>query len=142
MDETDKTLLAALRHNARASLSDLSLELGVSRTTVRSRIEKLQSGGIILGFTVVLREDMATSPVRGLMFLRIEGRFTDQVVRRLNGLPAVEAVHSTNGSWDLIVMLGASTLEELDLVLADIRRFEHVANSETSLMLATQRSRR
>lgn len=140
MDETDQKLIACLRHNARASLSELSLTLGLSRTTIRTRMERLESSGVILGYSVVLRDDTAVSPVRGLTFLRIEGRRTDQVLRRLNGLPAVQAVHSTNGAWDLIVTLGTNTLEELDLVLAQIRRFEHVANTETNLMLAPKRA--
>ena len=53
MDDTDRKLISALRHDARASLSDLAIDLGVSRTTVRGRIERLKQRGDILGFTVV-----------------------------------------------------------------------------------------
>lgn len=140
MDRLDQHLISELRHNARASLSDLAQALGVSRTTVRSRIERLQKNGDIVGFSVVLRSDTERDPVRGLMMLAIEGRGTDQVVRRLTGLPAVRAVHSTNGRWDLIAEIGADTLDAFDAILASIRRFEGVANSETSLLLRTQRA--
>jgi len=51
MDETDRQLLSALRHDARASLSELALRLGVSRTTVRARIERLRASGEIVGFS-------------------------------------------------------------------------------------------
>ncbi len=64
----------------------------------RTRIEKLLARGDILGFTVLTREDVAQSPVRGLMMLRIEGAGTDRLVHRLTGFPQVTAVHSTNGS--------------------------------------------
>lgn len=140
MDVLDQHLISELRHNARASLSDLAQALGVSRTTVRSRIERLQKNGYIVGFSVVLRSDTERDPVRGLMMLAIEGRGTDQVVRRLTGLPAVRAVHSTNGRWDLIAEIGADTLDAFDTILASIRRFEGVANSETSLLLRTRRA--
>ncbi|MEM9909795.1 MAG: Lrp/AsnC family transcriptional regulator [Pseudomonadota bacterium] len=140
MDGTDQRLISALRHNARISLSDLAQELGLSRTTVRTRIERLQQSGEIVGFTVVLKTDTERDPVRGLMMLAIEGRGTDQVVRRLTGLPAVRAVHSTNGRWDLIVEIGADTLDALDTILARIRRFEGVAQSETNLLLRTRRA--
>ncbi|MEM6578892.1 MAG: Lrp/AsnC family transcriptional regulator, partial [Pseudomonadota bacterium] len=118
MDVLDQHLISELRHNARASLSDLAQALGVSRTTVRSRIERLQKNGYIVGFSVVLRSDTERDPVRGLMMLAIEGRGTDQVVRRLTGLPAVRAVHSTNGRWDLIAEIGADTLDAFDTILA------------------------
>lgn len=139
MDKTDERLIAALRRNARAALSDLAIELGLSRTTVRSRLEKLQSDGTILGFSVVLREDTLRDPVRGLMMLGIEGRGTDRIVRQLQGLSEVRAVHSTNGRWDLIVELGTETLEALDGSLSKIRRFDGVATSETSLLLSTRK---
>lgn len=140
MDDVDRKLISALRHDARASLSDLAIELGVSRTTVRGRIERLRRSGEIVGFSVVLKGDAARDPVRGLMMLGIEGRGTDRIIRQLNGLSTVRAVHTTNGRWDVIVELGTNTLEDLDQVLGHIRRFDGVASSETSLLLSTRKS--
>ncbi len=140
MDDTDRKLIAALRHDARASLSDLALRLGLSRTTIRARIERLQARGEILGFTVVLKGDAKTDPVRGLMMLGIEGRGTERILRQLQGLAEVRALHSTNGRWDVIAEIGAETLEAFDAVLARIRRFDGVATSETSLLLSTRKA--
>jgi DNA-binding Lrp family transcriptional regulator len=140
MDETDQKLIAALRHDARASLSDLALLLGVSRTTIRGRIERLRQRGDILGFSVVLKEDALRDPVRGLMMIGIEGRGTDRIIRQLQGFSEVRAVHSTNGRWDVIAEIGTRTLESFDAVLSKIRRLDGVATSETSLLLATRKS--
>ncbi|TCL09615.1 AsnC family transcriptional regulator [Shimia isoporae] len=140
MDGIDRKLISALRHDARASLSDLALELGVSRTTVRGRIERLRQRGDIVGFTVVLQEETKTDPVRGLMLLGIEGRGTDRIIRQLHGLKAVRAIHSTNGRWDLILELGTETLDELDAILGLIRKLDGVATSETNLLLSTKKS--
>lgn len=142
MDDIDHRLISALRHDARASLSDLAGGLGLSRTTVRARIEKLRASGDILGFSVVLRGDAARDPVRGLMMIGIEGRGTDRILRQLGGFPEVRALHSTNGRWDVIAELGAESLEALDEVLARIRRLDGVATSETSLLLSTRKSAR
>ncbi|MBM2292824.1 Lrp/AsnC family transcriptional regulator [Sulfitobacter pseudonitzschiae] len=140
MDEMDRRLIAALRHDARASLSDLAASLGVTRTTVRGRIEKLQARGDILGFSVVLREDALHDPVRGLMMIGIEGRGTERIIRQLQGISAVRHIHSTNGRWDVIVEIGTETLESFDRVLFDIRRLDGVVASETSLLLSTRKS--
>jgi|SRR6056297_1118424 len=140
MDETDQRLISALRHDARASLSQLALELGVSRTTVRSRIERLQRAGDIVGFTVVLKGEAARDPVRALIMLGIEGRGTDRILRQLNGLSAVRATHTTNGRWDVIAELGTTSLESIDAVISQIRKFDGVVSSETSLLLSTRKS--
>ncbi|WP_420002888.1 Lrp/AsnC family transcriptional regulator [Arenibacterium sp. LLYu02] len=142
MDKTDERLIAALRHDARASLSDLAMQLELSRTTVRSRIERLQARGDILGFTVVLKEDVLRDPVRGMMMIGIEGRGASRITRQLQGLPEVRAIHTTNGRWDLIVELGTESLETLDEALAKIRMFDGVVSSETNLLLATKKDSR
>lgn len=140
MDSIDKRLVSALRHNGRASVSDLASILGLSRATVRARLDRLQMAGDVVGFTVVVREDVARDPVRALMMIGIEGRGTDRVIRQLSSLPQVRALHSTNGRWDVIAELGTDTLEALDDVLFRIRKVEGVTQSETSLLLSTRKS--
>jgi DNA-binding Lrp family transcriptional regulator len=138
MDDTDERLIAALRRHARLSISDLALSLGLARTTVRARLDRLRRDGEILGFTVITKGDVATAPVRGLMVIGVEGRGAQRITRQLQGLPEVRAIHSTNGRWDLVVEIGTDTLVALDAVLARIRQLEGVSTSETSLLLATR----
>lgn len=140
MDDLDHRLIASLRHDARASLSDLALSLGVTRSTVRARMERLRSSGDILGYTVVLKGDVTVDPVRALTMISIEGRGKDRILRQLDGISEVRSVHSTNGRWDLIVEIGAANLEILDNVLSQIRKFDGVSQSETSLLLSTKRA--
>ena len=140
MDELDQRLIAALRRDGRASLSDLAATLGVTRTTVRARLARLIERGDIVGFTVLTRADVAAHPVRGLMMLEISGRGTERTMARLVGMPEVQAVHSTNGTWDLIVEIGTGTLEAFDAALFAIRRLDGVTRSETNLLLSTRRS--
>ena len=140
MDSLDNRIISLLRHNARAALSDLASDLGVSRATVRVRIERMQNVGEIVGFTVVTKSDQSTSPVRGLMMIGIEGRGADRIIRQLRGIPAVTAVHTTNGRWDLIVEVATQTLEKLDAILAEIRRLDGISVSETNLLLATRKA--
>ena len=139
LDDTDQRLIAALRRDGRAAVSDLAAQLGLSRATVRARIERLMTRGEISGFTVLTRSDVTAAPGRGLMMLTIEGRGTERIVQRLLGLPAVQAVHTTNGQWDLIVELGTRSLPELDEILLQIRRIEGVLRSETNLQLSSRR---
>ncbi len=142
MDETDQRLIAELRRDGRASLSDLAERLALSRATIRARVERLTLRGEIAGFTVLTRGDVTAAPVRGLMMIGIEGRGAEKTMARLTGIPAVLAVHSTNGRWDLIAELGTQTLVELDEVIYRIRNIEGVMTSETNLLLSTRKAGR
>lgn len=140
MDEMDKRLLSALRHDARASLSDLSMQLGLGRATVRTRLDKLKARGDIVGFSVVTRQDVVEDPVRGLMMVAIEGRGTERILRHLHGFAEVRKLWSTNGRWDVICEIGTDSLQAFDDVLFRIRRLEGIVASETSLLLSTRKS--
>ena len=132
-------MIAHLRQNGRASISDIAATLNITRTTARTRLEKLTDGGEIVGYTVLTRSDVATHPVRGLMMLAIVGRHTEKIARILGKIPEVQAIHSTNGVWDLILEVGTETLEQFDKVLTEIRRNEAITRSETNLLLSTRR---
>lgn len=140
MDALDQKLIALLRHNARRSVSDLAVDLGVSRATVKARMERLEKSGDIVGYTVILRADAVDQRIRGVMMIEIEGHAADRVVRALGGFSEVSTIHTTNGRWDLVVELGTAGLTEFDAVLRRIRLIPGITGSETSLLLATPRS--
>lgn len=142
MDALDHRLITLLRHDGRMSVSDLAAELGTTRATVRSRLERLRQSGEIIGFTVILRSDAVDLPVRGIMLIEIAGQAADAVIDALGGFPEISSVHTTNGKWDLIIELGTADLIEFDKVLRRIRLVPSITASETSLLLATPRSAR
>ena len=138
MDQLDNGLIALLRRNARASLSELAADLNVTRATVRARLDRLVHSGQIAGFTVQTRADVAPNPVRGLMMLEIAGKGAERIIRSLQAIGTVNAVHTTNGAWDLIAEIGTETLEEFDEVLTRIRRLDGINRSETNLLLTSR----
>lgn len=142
MDDLDHRLVGLLRHNGRQAISDIATDLGISRATVRARIEAMERRGEIVGYTVVLRADVLAAAIRGITLIQVEGRAADRVVDMLGGFPEVTAVHTTNGKWDLVVEMVAETLTDLDAVLRRIRMIPGVTASETNLLLATPRTTR
>lgn len=142
MDDVDRRLIQLLRHDGRRGISDLAIELGLSRATVRARMEKLERAREIVGYTVILRSETVDMPVRGLMMIEVEGRAADRVVDQLGSIAEITAVHTTNGKWDLIAEIGASDLSAFDACLRRIRLIAGITGSETNLLLATPRTTR
>jgi DNA-binding Lrp family transcriptional regulator len=138
MDDLDHRLLALLRGDARASIASLAKKLGVARGTVQNRMARLAADGTIVGYTVRLKPDIQEQHhIRAVMTIAVEGNQVDGVVRALRGEPAVAAVHSTNGRWDLVAELRTDSLASFDRMLAKISRMPGVSSSETSLLLTT-----
>lgn len=136
MDDLDRRLIAELRADGRASLSELAKRLGVSRGTVQNRLDRLIESEVILGFTVRLKSVADDDRIRAIMMIEVAGKSTRRVVRALRGLPEIHALYSTNGAYDLIAEIEVANLAEFDRVLSTVRSIEGVARSETSLLLA------
>lgn len=139
MDTTDRRLLSILRDNARASVAAMAKSLGVARGTVQNRLARLEADGVIAGYTVRLRLHDEDQGVRALMTVAVEGNRTDEVLRALKGDPAVCALHTTNGRWDIVAELRTESLEAVDRVLGRIRQIDGISNTETSLLLSTHK---
>jgi DNA-binding Lrp family transcriptional regulator len=139
MDSLDQQLLGLLRIDARTSVAELSKKLGVARGTVRNRIRRLEKSGLIVGYTVRLRPDNPSSGIRGWMSIAIEGDRTREVVRILLGEPAITSLHDTNGRWDLLAEVSATSIAELSEVLERVRKIKGIETTETSIHLQTFR---
>ncbi|TDX82082.1 DNA-binding Lrp family transcriptional regulator [Neorhizobium sp. R1-B] len=136
-DDLDRRIIAHLRADGRASLSRLSKALGVARGTVQNRLDRLMETGTLLGFTVRVREDYDAQSVRAVMMIEVVGKSTTQVIRRLRGIAEIYSLHTTNGNWDLVANIRASSLSDFDRVLREVRMIDGVSNSETSLLLSS-----
>jgi DNA-binding Lrp family transcriptional regulator len=137
MDNVDRRLLALLRENARASVASLAKELGVARGTVQNRMSRLERDGTVVGYSVRLKPQVEEHRIRALMTIAVEGNRIDAVIAALRGDPAVGALHSTNGRWDIVAELRADSLSSFDEVLGRIRQLDGISSTETSLLLST-----
>ena len=139
MDDLNCRLIALLRADGRMSAAALAKILKVSRGTVQNRIDRLMTEGVILSFTVRLHPEAEPGRVRAFMSIAVEGRRAPAVMVALQGFPEVEAVHTTNGRWDMVVELSAASLEAFSRALDEIRMIDGIASSETSLLLESRR---
>jgi DNA-binding Lrp family transcriptional regulator len=136
-DGLDRRLIASLREDARRPVAALAAELGVSRATVRARIDRLVRTGVICGFTIAVRDEASGLLVRAIMLIKIEGKTADKVLKELRGYPEVRKLHTTNGHWDVVAELSTDTLAAFDRLLSRIRQIDGIASTETNLLLSS-----
>jgi len=141
IDETDHELLSLLADNARTPVATLARRLGLARTTVQARLDRLEHSGVIAGYTLRLSESLR-APLRATALVSIEPRSAPAVLSRLKSLPSVRTVHTTSGRFDLIVGLEADTTEALDDTLDRIGETRGVKSSESLIHLSTKLDRR
>ena len=141
MDELDRNVLTLLGADARMSVATLARRLTVARTTVQARLERLETTGVIAGYTLKLGEAVRQSRLRASVLLTIEPRAQAAILQRLKALPEIERVFTTSGRFDLLLQIAASNTQVLDAVLDQIGGLTGVKSSESLIHLSTRLDR-
>lgn len=137
----DEQLLSLLRENARASTAEIARRLRLSRTTVHSRIERLERQGVIEGYTVRLGDDYERGQIRAHIMIAVLPRQMAAVVASLRAIPEVRTLHSVSGVSDLVALGVAPTVEEMDVLTDRIGAIDGVERTTSSIILSTKFSR-
>ena len=138
MDSIDERLLLALRENGRASTAELARLVGRSRTSVQSRIERLEKHGVILGYGLRLAPEHALGAVRAHVMIKVGPKETRAVSTALRAMAQVRVLHSVSGEADLIAVASAGSVAEMDLVIDQIGELEGVERTNSSIILSTK----
>jgi DNA-binding Lrp family transcriptional regulator len=139
--DKDELLLSLLAENARASVSELARKLGLSRTTVQARIERLERAKVITGYT--LRRGVAAERalVKGHVLITVKPKFANRTIADLAEMHEVRSLHSVSGEVDLIAIVAAPSVDALDGVIDRIGELDGVERTQTSVILSTKLER-
>lgn len=137
----DRELLALLGENARTPVATLAKKLSLSRTTVQARLERLERDGVIAGYGVRLSDSYSSGLVRAHILITLAPKSLAQVTVSLAKLRTVTALHSVSGPFDLIAIIAAPSIAELDRVIDEIGTIEGVERTLSSIILSTRMMR-
>jgi DNA-binding Lrp family transcriptional regulator len=138
MDTIDQRLLLALRENGRASTAELARLVGRSRTSVQSRIERLEKQGVIRGYGVRLAPEHAQGAVRAHVMIKAGPKESRAVSAALRAMAQVRELHSVSGEADMIAVATAASVAEMDLVIDQIGQLQGVERTTSSIILSTK----
>lgn len=136
LDPTDRRLLALLQANAREPAASLARKLGLSRSTVQGRIERLERSGVIAGYGVRVRSDDDDTGIRAFVGIAVKAKFGDAVVRALRKLPEIRSLSAVSGEFDLVARLSAESPARLDALLDEIGAIDGIERTTTSVELS------
>jgi DNA-binding Lrp family transcriptional regulator len=141
MDELDRNILALLSADARMSIATLARRLKVARSTVQARLERLESSGVIVGYTIKLGGAAREGRLHASVLLTVEPRAQANILTRLKAISQVERVFTTSGRFDLLLQIAAPSTALLDQVLDQIGAMTGVRSSESLIHLSTRLDR-
>lgn len=138
IDATDRKILALLREDGRASTAQLGRRLGLSRTTVQSRIDRLLSRGVIAGFTVRVAADREREQIQAHVMISVVPKLQARAEAALRALPEVRKLYAISGQHDSIAVVVTDTVGEMDRLLDRIGSLDGIDRTISSIVLSTR----
>lgn len=138
MDDLDQHLLARLRENARAPVAELARALGLSRTTIQSRLARLERSGVIAGYSVKLAETHQAAQVHAYVLLTIEPKQAAAVTSALRRMSGVRTLQSVSGPFDMVAVVDAPSVRDMDALIDEVGALPGVERTNSSIVLSTK----
>jgi DNA-binding Lrp family transcriptional regulator len=138
ISEADQKLLSLLHNDARASISDLSRALGLSRSTVQNRIAKLEKSGVIKGYVVEYGGEYLDELVCAHISIKVKQKKTATTNNKLRHISQITALYAIGGEYDLIGVIEAHSLAQLSRIIDDIGALDGVVRTNSSIIMETK----
>ena len=139
IDDADRRLLEALRHDARMSLKELAEHVGLSSPSVAERIRRLQERGVIRGFTVEIDPVALGFPLQAIVRIRPLPGKIHLVQRLIEETPQIVECDKITGDDCFVARLHVRSMQEIDSILD---RIADKASTSTSMVKSQTIARR
>ena len=133
MDEIDQEIINLLKEDGRAAYVDIGKKTELSEGAVRKRIAALIKSGDIKKFTI---EPGFRTGARAITLVSVNPAYpTSKISQELIKIKSVEIVHEVTGQYDIVVIISASSITEVNHCVEEIRGVEGVSNTNTMIVL-------
>ena len=144
IDGTDMEILRELAKNSKRKIHQLAGVLRYPRSTIHSRIRKMEKGGIIKTYIAIVDQSKIGRPVTAFVHLVITSKQSaHEVANKLRAFPFVEEVHVVTGQYDLIAKVRFKDTKDLGKFIFDeekgLRTMSGVDRTETMIVVSTEK---
>jgi DNA-binding Lrp family transcriptional regulator len=138
MDAIDAQIVALMRENSRRSFQDIGAQVALSAPAVKRRVDRLESAGVIQGYTAVIDPAAMGWGTHAFVALFCEGRMSAAEVRAaVEHHPEVVAAYTVAGEASAILHVRAEDTAHLEAALERIRDAPGVVRTQTQVVLST-----
>ncbi len=135
LDKTDEKIIGILKADARKAFVEIAQEIGLSESAVRRRVKNLVDIGAIKKFTIEMGLSNKTSAIT---LISVSPSIdTSKVSERLKSLKGVDTVYEITGQYDIVAIVSAPTIAEINKSIDEVRRISGVDDTNTVIILRT-----
>lgn len=134
IDQLDSQILDILKEDSRLSLREISLKLGKSPGTIITRVENLQSQGILKRFAIIIDPAKLGYSLTAVILVQTSGR-TDSIKNTLCRIPNIISIYQITGDFDVVLIAKFKGNEEIALFIKQLSNISGVRRVVTDVVL-------
>lgn len=138
LDEIDEKILDLLAENSRRSYGDIGEKVGMSASSVKRRVDRLERSRVIRRYTTEIDHTKLGQTLEAFTEVRFDGGTrVDDIEGIASDSPEVVAVFTTAGDPDALVWLRVRDVHHLKQVVDKIRSIKAVTGTKTLMVLGS-----
>jgi DNA-binding Lrp family transcriptional regulator len=140
-DSIDRNLLSILEENARVPASELARRVGLARSSVQERIERLERRGVIVGYRAILGRHAADQGISAYLFITTAMRASQRLFSVLRDYPEILAADATSGPANILCRVSVNLLEDLEALIDELAQIDEIESVTYSVVLSNKINR-
>jgi DNA-binding Lrp family transcriptional regulator len=137
LDETDVKILKVLTVDARLSSRQIAKKCDISIGTALSRIKRMESEGIIKGYTVLLDQEKLGYELTVVTEITVSKGRLLETENEIARIPNVCCVYDLTGLTDAAIVAKFKSREDLSRFTKHLLSLPHVERTNTHVVLTT-----
>ncbi len=145
IDKIDRRILATLELDGRITLSQLSEQVGLSKTPCQNRIKKLEAAGYILGYSARINHDKLGDNHIAFVQVTLSDTKTAAIKafnQAVQQIPQIEQCHMMAANFDYLLKVRTSDMKSFSRLLGEsISALPHVKQTSTFVTIESVKDR-
>ncbi|MGN0706685.1 MAG: Lrp/AsnC family transcriptional regulator [Faecalibacterium sp.] len=134
MDDLDRRILSLLAQNARMPVKEIAEQVSLTSPAVSSRIHKMETDGIISGYTVTLNRPADRMYVDALISLSVAPSHREELLDLLQNSKAVLQCYHVTGEYTFLIKVSCGSMPQLEHLILE---FQKLGSTSTQIILST-----
>lgn len=135
LDDIDRTLVRELVADGRATLAELATSVGLSVSAVASRVRRLESRGVVAGYTARLNPEAVGHLLSAFVAITpLDPSQPDDAPARLEHIQEIESCYSVAGAESYVLLVRVESARALEDLLQRIRTAANVQTRSTIIL--------
>ena len=141
MDDLDKEIIYILQQDSKITNAQLAKEIGLSPSSTLERVRRLESSGIITGYSLILDKEKLGIECGFLVYIKLTSIHKETVenfIDIIKDIPQIVEAYKVSGNADFILKIYCNKISDFEYLISEVlSEIEEIKDIRSEIILDT-----